>query len=116
MISQSLSSAKRLHQEPEFLVYSLLTHKIIKKFAIPGILSFSANSNTIIIVSVLPVCQVSPHNLRLRARQIQLRSVSIHPVHLHPYLLSHRVFQPSRINHRQRQPRTPIPLYYHQTI
>jgi hypothetical protein len=46
--------AKRLHQEPEFLVYSLLTHKIIKKFAIPGILSFSANSNTIIISTSNP--------------------------------------------------------------
>ena len=53
VISQSLFSAKRPHQEPDFLVYSLLTHKIIKKFSIPGILSFSANSNVIIIVSHL---------------------------------------------------------------
>ena len=53
-LSQSLSSSKRLHQEPDFLVYSLLTHKIIKKYSIPGISSFSANSNVIIIVSVFP--------------------------------------------------------------
>ncbi len=35
-------------------MYSLLTHKIIKKFSIPGILSFSANSNVIIIVRFIP--------------------------------------------------------------
>ncbi|KAH9167567.1 hypothetical protein EDB89DRAFT_2074692 [Lactarius sanguifluus] len=46
--------AKRPHQGPDFLVYSLLTHKIIKKFSIPGILSFSANSNVIIISTSNP--------------------------------------------------------------
>jgi hypothetical protein len=91
--------------------------QIIKKFSIPGILSFSANSKRYNHrKSSSPFVNVSPHNPRLRARQIQLHSVSFHLVHLHPYLLSHRVFQPSRINHRQRQPRTPIPLYYHRMI
>jgi hypothetical protein len=57
LVLTRLSSSKRLHQEPEFLVYSLLTHKVIKKFSIPGILSFSANSNVIIIVRAFPFCQ-----------------------------------------------------------
>ncbi len=100
----SIYSAKRPHQDPDFLVYSLLTHKITKKFSIPGILSFSANSNVIIIVSFIAPVSVTCRLIVpfLRARQIQVHFASFHLVHLQPYLLSHRAFQPLRIlNQRQ---------------
>ncbi|KAI0260974.1 hypothetical protein BC834DRAFT_499363 [Gloeopeniophorella convolvens] len=46
--------SKRQKQGPEFLVYSLATHNVVKKLSISGIVSFSANSNVIIISSANP--------------------------------------------------------------
>jgi hypothetical protein len=55
-----LHSAKHQHQGPDFLAYSLSTHKVIKKLSIPGIVSFSANPNVIVIVRCLPLYCFSP--------------------------------------------------------
>jgi hypothetical protein len=49
-----LRSAKHQHQGPNFLAYSLSTHKVVKKLSIPGIVSFSANPNVIVIVRCSP--------------------------------------------------------------
>ncbi|KAI9453818.1 hypothetical protein F5148DRAFT_456920 [Russula earlei] len=46
--------AQRLHQEPDFLVYSLSAHQVVKRLSIPGIVSFSANSNVIVISTSSP--------------------------------------------------------------
>lgn len=74
-------------------------------------LSFSANSNVILIVRFFRCHHVtSSHNPRLSASQIQLHSVSFHLVLLRPYLLSHRIHQPSLIlDHHHQHPRIPIP-------
>ncbi len=50
----SRRSAKYQHHGPDFLVYSLSSHKVIKKLSIPGIVSFSANTNVIVIVRCFP--------------------------------------------------------------
>jgi hypothetical protein len=55
-----LRSAKHQHQGPDFLAYSLSTHKVVKKLSIPGIISFSANPNVIVIVRCLPLYCFSP--------------------------------------------------------
>ncbi|KAH9984189.1 hypothetical protein BJV77DRAFT_1072315 [Russula vinacea] len=46
--------AKHQHQGPDFLAYSLSTHKVVKKLSIPGIISFSANPNVIVISTSSP--------------------------------------------------------------
>src|SRR6267142_3428735 len=115
----AVNSAKLPNQGPDFLVYSLSTHNIVKKISIPGIVSFSANLNVVVIVRCLPFC--SPHSLSLylRARQVQPRSVSCHLALSHPSILSLPAFLPFRsLNHPHppQQPRILIPLYCHRQI
>jgi hypothetical protein len=113
-----LNSAKHPNEGPDFLVYSLSAHNIVKKISIPGIVSFSANLYVVVIVRFLPFCCLT-HSISLRARQIQLRSVSCHLALSRPYLSSLPAFQPFlNLNQpqRQQQPRILIPLYYHRQI
>ena len=115
-ILTSLCSAKSPHQTPDFLVYSLSSHKVVKKLSIPGITSLSASPTVIIIVSGIRSCLVKSQ-LYLRARQTQLPSVSFHLALSHPYLSSLRASPPLHIlDHRRQLSRTPMLMYYRQLI
>ncbi|KAI0059285.1 hypothetical protein BV25DRAFT_1961843 [Artomyces pyxidatus] len=46
--------AKRSGQHPDFIVYSLATHRVVKKLSVVGLVSSSANSNFIIISTSNP--------------------------------------------------------------
>ena len=112
-----LRSAKHQRQGPDFLAYSLSAHKVVKKLSIPGIVSFLANPNVIVIVRRLLSSRIHPLKfLYLRARQAQLHFVSFHLALSRPYLLFLLAF-PSlhRLILSQHTP-TPIPSYHHRTI
>jgi hypothetical protein len=109
----SRRSAKHEHRGPDFLVYSLSSHKVVKKLSIPGIVSFSANSNVIVIVRCFPSSCSYPLSFCPRARQAQHRFVSCHLTLSCPYLLFLLdLLIPQNPNHSQR-PQTPIPPYHH---
>ncbi|KAA1478047.1 hypothetical protein DENSPDRAFT_632230 [Dentipellis sp. KUC8613] len=46
--------ANSRQRDPDFIVYSLSTHSVIKTFSVPGLVSFSSNANFIIITTANP--------------------------------------------------------------
>ncbi|TFY59714.1 hypothetical protein EVG20_g7681 [Dentipellis fragilis] len=42
------------NRDPDFIVYSLSTHSVIKTFSVPGLVSFSSNADFIIITTANP--------------------------------------------------------------
>jgi hypothetical protein len=109
----SRRSAKYERQGPDFLVYSLSSHKVVKKLSIPGIVSFSANPNVIVIVRCFPSSCSYPLSFCPRARQVQHRFVSCHLALSCPYLLFLLVFLPLHKHNHPQRPQIPIPPYHH---
>ena len=106
-------SAKHEHQGPDFLVYSLSSHKVVKKLSVPGIVSFSANSNVIVVVRYfLSYCRYLL-SFCPRVRQARHRFIFCHLALSCPYPLFPLAFLPPHKPHHSQRPQISIPLYHH---
>ena len=109
-------SAKHQDQGPDFLAYSLSAHKVVKKLSIPGIVSFLANPNVIVIVRACLLLALTLSVPFLRARPAQLHSVSFHLALSCPYPSFLLVFLHLHNPIHSQRTQIPIPPHLHRRI